>query len=892
MESNSALEQVAFQDNLQALLRDEFGKRNIENFEMPEFFSTSLNPAMQLRPYQKKCFQYFLTYWENSFDGKEAQPHLLFHMATGSGKTLIMAGLMLYLYDKGYRNFLFFVDSTNIIEKTKENFLNVASAKYLFSQQINIRQSQVAVKMVDNFQDSDENSINLCLTTTQGLHTALNNPKENALTYDDFTKYEVVMISDEAHHMNASTKKGKTQQGVQYFNGMDGTETEDWESTVMKIFHTPNQSSLPNVLLEFTATEDFENPLIAEKYRNKIIFSYPLKQFRLDKYSKDIEVVQSDMQPIDRAMQAVILSQYKRKLFMSIGQDIKPVVMMKSKRIADNRDFYENFVHKVTHMGVDYLQKLRKVARDDIAGAFSFFEEKGISLDNLLLELKEDFKEDNLLLVDQKDISPEKQVILNTLETKGNEYRVVFAVDMLNEGWDVLNLFDIVRLYETRDAKNGKPGKTTMQEAQLIGRGARYMPFAVQGTDLPAGKRKFDGDITNRLRVIEKLHYHSSHNSRYVQELHAALAETGIMPDKVREIKLVLKEDFKETDLYKKGVVFSNSRIYSSVDKDVASFGATILSQTYSVRLMSGVTHSTIVMDDNKTSEQYYGYVLMKMRDLSVHVIRAALNRFETYKFSNLHKIFPKLSSMAEFINSSYFLSDLNITIYGRKTVKELSQRDRLDVAVNVLRQIEPLLKREEKTYKGTYEFKAYSFKNIFKDHVIKVSMDASNDKEYGKSMHETENTELKADLSECPWHAYNDCYGTSEEKHLVKYIEAIYPKLSEKYNDIYLVRNEKDLKLWSFAKGEGFEPDYVLFMRKKKAGHCYDAIQIFIEPKGEHLRATDKWKEDFMKEIKGNATIHFATNKNKFEVWGMPFYTFGRQTLFDKAFMEMICKD
>ena len=82
-------------------------------------------------------------YWKNDFDAKELKPHLLFHMATGSGKTLIMAGAMLYLYEQGYRNFLFFVDSTNIIEKTKDNFLNTASAKYLFGQSINIGNKQV-----------------------------------------------------------------------------------------------------------------------------------------------------------------------------------------------------------------------------------------------------------------------------------------------------------------------------------------------------------------------------------------------------------------------------------------------------------------------------------------------------------------------------------------------------------------------------------------------------------------------------------------------------------------------------------------------------------------------------------------------------------------------------
>ena len=56
---------------------------------------------------------------------------VLFHMATGSGKTYIMAGLMLYLYKKGYRNFVFFVNSTNIIEKTKQNFLSSSVNIYL-----------------------------------------------------------------------------------------------------------------------------------------------------------------------------------------------------------------------------------------------------------------------------------------------------------------------------------------------------------------------------------------------------------------------------------------------------------------------------------------------------------------------------------------------------------------------------------------------------------------------------------------------------------------------------------------------------------------------------------------------------------------------------------------
>ena len=430
---------------LQDMLREEFGKRSIADIEMPKYFATSLNPMMKLRPYQEECFRYFITYWQNDFDAKELKPHLLFHMATGSGKTLIMAGAMLYLYEQGYRNFLFFVDSTNIIEKTKDNFLNTASAKYLFGWSINIGNEQVEIRLVDNFQAVDENSINLCLTTIQGLHTSLNTPKENAVTIDDFADKRIVLISDEAHHTNTATKKGKkaviVEQGS-LFADSDFEPTEDWETTVMKIFH----SNEANVLLEFTATEDFQDANIADKYENKVIFDYPLKKFREDGYSKDISVVQSDLSPIDRAIQCVLLSQYKRKLFSSIHQDIKPVMMLKSKTIADNKKFYDEFINTIKRLNIEDIERIASNAKGDMIDVFSYVSEQGIEFENLLLEIKEDFKEDNLLLVDGNNISPDKQLKLNSLEAKDNEFRVVFAVDMLNEGWDVLNLFDIVRL--------------------------------------------------------------------------------------------------------------------------------------------------------------------------------------------------------------------------------------------------------------------------------------------------------------------------------------------------------------------------------------------------------------------------------------------------------------
>ena len=85
-------------------------------------------------------------------------------------------------------------------------------------------------------------------------------------------------------------------------------------------------------------------------------------------------------------------------------------------------------------------------------------------------------------------------------------------MDKLNEGWDVLNLFDIVRLYNTRDASKNIPGQTTISEAQLIGREQDTIHLNII---MRKFKRKFDNDLENEMRICETLHYHCSYNPRY-----------------------------------------------------------------------------------------------------------------------------------------------------------------------------------------------------------------------------------------------------------------------------------------------------------------------------------------------------------------------------------------
>lgn len=875
--------------NLQEKLETEFGRRSIMRLALPDYFETSLSPSRPLRPYQEDCFKYFLTYMnpENDFDGKQARPHLLFHMATGSGKTLIMAGTMLYLYEQGYRNFLFFVDSTNIVEKTKDNFLNASSAKYLFAPQITINGRRVEIKKVDNFQGASRDSINLCLTTIQRLHTDLNSEREGAITYDDFSDQPVVLISDEAHHMNAATRRGSTAPA-------DDEHTMDWESTVMRIFGKDN-GVLPNVLLEFTATADLTDPVIANKYEDKVIYDYPLKKFREDLYSKDVEVVESDLEPLDRALQAMILNQYKRKLFADIKQNIKPVVLLKSKTISANKDIFDAFKKAVANMDADDIKRIRSRAKDDLKDAFDYFDAHYITADNLVLELREDFAEERLLLVDGNNISTEKQQLLNSLEDQSNGIRAIFAVDMLNEGWDVLNLYDIVRLYDTRDAASNKPGKTTMQEAQLIGRGARYMPFKDPNNPaLNADTRKYDGDASNPLRVIEKLHYHSAHNPRYIQELHTALVQTGIIQDTKKQLELFLKEDFKESRLYKTGFVFVNERKPLAQMEDDGTIGSAILNKVFNVKMPTGKMHSGLILGDTAANDMLTSTTIdIKFGEVGSHVLRAAINSFSTFNYSSLKALYPQLKSCKEFVCSDSYLAKLSVKVSGNETaIEKYSQEDKLYIAKSVLKELEPMLLTRGKTYRGTKEFKPYEFNKMFRDKIVlNVAVPSSGTQEFGESMKTPKNPAYALDLSTVKWYAYNDNFGTSEEKALVKYIEGKMDKFEEKYDEIYLVRNEKDVKIYDFAEGRAFEPDFVLFLRIKGSSDKYDNLQLFIEPKGGNLLAADKWKNDFLKQIKSMADISWCTKTDNFMVWGIPFFNEASNANFENAIVEDVLK-
>ena len=848
--------------------------------DLPDYITKNLKHS--LRPYQEEAIGRYLYY--KTDENRAIPEQVLYNMATGSGKTLLMAAVILEKYKQGERNFIFFVNNDNILTKTKDNFLESSSGKYLFAEKIVMDRQVVTVREVMDFSDSREDSINIVFTTIQKLHQDLNTPRENCLSYEQFKDISVVMLADEAHHLNA---------------GLDTSEKKDntsWTSTIEAIQKTAKKSSI----FEFTATIDLANPTLAQKYEKSLLFKYDLKEFRLDKYSKDVLFHLVDGEVNNRMLQAIIISQYRKKIALKNGINLKPLVMFKSQKIAESQENLDEFLSLLENIVPADIQAQRElvIEMDEksniLKKAFSYFEKVGISDADIVAEIQDDFRKERLLLVDGKNKNKDSLTLLNTLEQPTNEIRAIFAVDMLNEGWDVLNLFDIVRLYDTRDGKTTKngfvAGKTTNTEKQLIGRGARYYPFVIGNSVEEKYTRKFDENENNELRVIEQLHYHSANNPRYISELKQVLRESGIYDDQeLVERQLKLKESFKKTRTYIDGVVWMNKRLsYQELaeGRQESLFDTNFIPKSFEVKLPTHGARDIEAFDEVAYVSESLNALTFKFGTvIGNNIVRTAINRNKKFTFENLQKSFVGLGSIAGFIN---MLSDIDMRVESQyKLLKDLVPDDKLYITEKLLHHIEKDFIAIEERFFGSEKFEQYKIKDLFEDNILrKYTINHQSQAEFGLSQKNVAETQYFEDLDNLNWYAYDDNFGTSEEKLLVRLIKDLMTELEEKWTDIYLLRNEKAVRIYSFDKGQAFEPDFLMFANDKETGNV--SWQIFIEPKGSQFLDVDNtfknskegWKQEFLHQISERDEARTLVDDDRYRIVGLPFFN------------EMVSKD
>jgi len=280
-----------------------------------------------------------------------------------------------------------------------------------------------------------------------------------------------------------------------------------------------------------------------------------------------------------------------------------------------------------------------------------------------------------------------------------------------------------------------------------------------------------------------------------------------------------------------------------------------------------------------------------KIKDLPHHVVKKALDRFPFFSFQNLTEYFPQIKSIDEFITDEKYLGGITLEI----TASEIEHTSAIlfKKLISVIESIKNDVKANASKYRGTKEFEHIEVKEVIIDkQIIVEEPKEGSSQERGLSMNGIVSsagltTDIPLNLASEEWYVYGDDYGTDEEKYLVKFIYDIKNRLQTAFSEVYLIRNQKLLELYSFRKGNKFEPDYILMLGDGKSKANY--LQLFIESKGHQLEKNDEWKQEFLLEIKEENEIVNLFENDKYKIFGLPFYQESRKVEFKDRLKELV---
>jgi len=464
----------------------------------------------------------------------------------------------------------------------------------------------------------------------------------------------------------------------------------------------------------------------------------------------------------------------------------------------------------------------------------------------------------------------------------------------------VLNLFDIVRLYEGRDEghQNGQrvAGQATVQEIQLIGRGVRYFPFS--HNEHERNKRKFDNDLENPMRVLEEFYYHSDDDVRYLDELKRELKNKGFIQDNRTIKKFSLKEDFKQSGFFKEIKVWKNERI-DNPERRKRTLAELAKDFVFEFTTSEFVMKEQQVVLDKDTDEvlaeskqKDKKTISVKFSDFEKHIVAKAINKKATkdlslLRFDNLQTELS-LNSVDD-IFSSDFLGNFKINIVTTKdknSLDDISNDEKLNLLLVFFEEFTKKLKEIANPHKGTEKFESFSFEDLFGEEKEK------------SVLIDPESKNLETELLQHNWYVLNGFNGTSEERELLEFMKKKIGNLEEQYQEVYLLRNEEVYKIYDFEQGRGFEPDFLLFLKGSKNNLYY---QIFIEPKGGQFvdkeggfkESKEGWKEGFLQQIidkYGTGDLLKAESK-KYSLIGLPLFNKKEEIKFEEVFIDQLLK-
>ena len=393
-------------------------------------------------------------------------PSFTFDIATGVGKTRLMAALLLYLHrTQGIKHFFILAPNLTIYKKLQEDFGNPASKKYLFQGVDDFVTKDIRIVTGDNFNEQGQ-SLFQADVTINIFNIAKFNADEKVNTKTGKTSKPLIKRLGE-------TLGESYWQFLKNCNDLVLMMDEAHRYVADASLNALNELN-PRLGIEMTAT-----PLDKKKqeFTNRI-FVYNLQQALNDRqYVKRPTIVtRSSFSKGDMTKEQI--DHYILNDAIGVHEKIK----------ADLQDY-----------SVQYNQRLVKplmlvccISTDHAAEVATFIES---------VQCQGGIYKDKVLNINVKTYNDEVEAQFVALENVDNRIEIVIHVMKLTEGWDVNNLYTIVPL---------RAADSVTLVKQTLGRGLR-LPFGGERT----GVKEID-----TLNIVDHEHFNT---------VVAALKQEGVL---------------------------------------------------------------------------------------------------------------------------------------------------------------------------------------------------------------------------------------------------------------------------------------------------------------------------------------------------------------------------
>lgn len=372
-------------------------------------------------------------------------PSLAFSIATGIGKTRLMAACIAYLYlKKGVRHFFILAPNLTLYEKLIKDFGDTSYSKYVFRGITEFVHHQPVVITGDNYETargffSDTeihiNIFNIAKFNTDSKESKKGAPKMKRLSEylgQSYFEYlsnldDLVILMDEAHRYHADASK-KAINELCPILGLEMTATPmDEKGNIFK-----------NIVYEYNLAQALadgkfvKNPTVAKRknFEKGSLTDEELDRLKLEDAISVHENAKLHLELYAKDNNQPLVKPFILVVCKSIQHAIETVAMIENENFFDGR-------YKGKVLQIDSSTK--------------------------------------------KDEEVERLFI--SLENPNNEIEIVIHVNMLKEGWDVTNLYTIVPL---------RAADAPILVEQSIGRGLR----------LPYGGKRTGNSEVDKLTVI------------------------------------------------------------------------------------------------------------------------------------------------------------------------------------------------------------------------------------------------------------------------------------------------------------------------------------------------------------------------------------------------------